>query len=327
MTMTEQTADLMYFGKLPCRGDFVRSSQHAPLIDSLDQWQTQSMERLSTDPRWKLVYDAAPSMQFAVLGNKSPVALAGTWLASQDSSGRRFPFILAAAFDLQEPNSFAPLSPLALQRMWAKLDQTSKQAFAAQDLESVQLHMNGAVGFDASRATARAGLVDFLETHSVASLEQMLAVAGNRLSLRQAILALGLLLQPVMAQGPARLSKVLHLPLVQDRLMRGPVAAFWLSLITGFFARHDVEWGIFMAQHQGRPGMVLSFQGATASAMTAIMDPQLLQQQAVTLDAAEWVEDEVEADYGLRKLSNYLKDPAMSLAQVLRTYEEVFLGQ
>lgn len=323
---TEQTADLMYFGKLPCRGDFVRSAQHAALIDSLDQWQTQSMERLSTDPRWKLVYDAAPSMQFAVLGNQSPVALAGTWLASQDSSGRRFPFILAAAFDLKEPNGFAPLSPLALQRMWAKLDQTSKQAFAAQELESVQLHMTGEVGFDASRATARAGLVDFLETHSVASLEQMLAAAGNRMSLRQAILALGLLLQPVMAQGPSRLNKVLHLPLVQDRLLRGPVAAFWLSLITGFFARHDVEWGIFMAQHQGRPGMVLSFQGATASAMTAIMDPQLLQQQAVTLDAAEWVEDEVAADYGLRKLSNYLKDPAMSLAQVLRTYEEVFLG-
>jgi len=29
---------------------------------------------------------------------------------------------------------------------------------------------------------------------------------------------------------------------------------------------------------------------------------------------------------GLRKLSNYLLDPALSLAQALRTFEEIFLG-
>ena len=35
----------------------------------------------------------------------------------------------------------------------------------------------------------------------------------------------------------------------------------------------------------------------------------------------------LEADYGLRKLSNYLKDPAMSLAGVENVRREVFLGQ
>lgn len=326
MSQALASAELMYFGKLPCRGDFIRSSQHAPLLDTLDRWQSQSMDRLAQDPRWKLIYDAAPAMQFAVLGNKSSVGLAGTWLASQDASGRRFPFILSAAFDLPDPQGFTSISPVALHRLWAKLDQTTRLAYGASDLDLIQSSLTGAVDFDATRASSRAGLVDFLETHSVASLEQMLAAAGNRMSVRQAILALGLLLQPVMAQGPAKLTKALCLPLVQDRLLRGPVAAFWLSLVSGFFSRHDMEWGIFMVVHEGQPCMVLSFQGACASAMNAVMDPAVLRSTCVTVNESDWVESEVEADYGLRKLSNYLKDPAMSLAQALRTYEEVFLG-
>lgn len=326
MNQSVTNADLMYFGKLPCRGDFIRSTQHAPLLDTLDRWQSQSMDRLALDPRWKLIYDAAPAMQFAVLGNKSPVGLAGTWVASQDASGRRFPFILAAAFDLPDPQGFTALSPVALNRLWAKLDQTTRQAYAASDLDPIQGNLSGLLEFDASRSSSRAGLVDFLETHTVASLEQMLAAAGNRMSVRQAILALGLLLQPVMAQGPAKLTKALCLPLVQDRLLRGPVASFWLSLVTGFFRRHEMEWGIFMVVQDGRPRMVLSFQGACAATMNAVMDPAVLRSSCVTLNESEWVEGEVDADYGLRKLSNYLKDPALSLAQALRTYEEVFLG-
>ena len=39
-----------------------------------------------------------------------------------------------------------------------------------------------------------------------------------------------------------------------------------------------------------------------------------------------WVEDEAQADVGLRKLSTYLQDPALSLTQAVRTFQEVFLG-
>ncbi len=54
--------ELVYFGKLPSRGDFVRSAHHSALIEHLDRWQSQTMERLATDPRWKLRYDAAPTL-------------------------------------------------------------------------------------------------------------------------------------------------------------------------------------------------------------------------------------------------------------------------
>jgi type VI secretion system protein ImpM len=318
--------ELLYFGKVPSRGDFVRSAQHPALIQSLDTWQSQAMDRLATDPRWKLIYDAAPAVQFAILGTGSQVGLAGHWLASQDASGRRFPFITAAAFDLAAPREFAALGPVALSRLWARLEQVARVAHAATELEHAQASLTASLDVDVNPSSAHAALADFLETHTVASLEQMLAVAGSRLSLRQATLALGMLLQPAMAQGAAKLNKVLCLPLVNDAALRGPVASYWLSLILGFFQRHAVELGVFIAQVDGRPHLLLGFQGASAAALHAVIDPALLLEQGVFLNDSEWVEDEVQADYGLRKLSNYMLDPGLSLSQVLSTYHEVFLG-
>lgn len=320
------STDLLYFGKVPSRGDFVRSAQHASLIVNLDQWQSQALERLAMDPRWKLIYDAAPATQFAILGTGSPVGLAGYWLASQDASGRRFPFITAGAFDLAHPRDFIVVGPVAMARLWARLEQVARVAHAAVELEHAQASLNAPLDVAVNPEAAWRAFDEFLDTHTVASLEQMLAASGSRVSLRQAVLALGMLLQPAMAQGTARLNKVLCLPLVHDTSLRGAVASWWLSLVMGFFSRHQVELGLFMTMVEGRPHMVLGFQGASAAALHAVIDPALLVAQGVNVLDAEWVEDEVEADYGLRKLSNYLKDPGLPLAQALQTYREVFLG-
>jgi type VI secretion system protein ImpM len=81
--VTSSPTELLYFGKVPSRGDFVRSAQHPALITSLDKWQSQAMDRLAMDPRWKLIYDAAVPLQFAILGTQSPVGLAGHWMTWQ----------------------------------------------------------------------------------------------------------------------------------------------------------------------------------------------------------------------------------------------------
>ncbi len=322
------TAELLYFGKLPSRGDFVRSAGHQSLIVNLDKWQSQMMERLALDPRWKLIYDAAPAMHFALLGTASTVGLAGHWLASQDASGRRFPFIAACAFDLSEPREFAPLASEALSRIWARLERVARQVHGAQELDAPALGLASNEVFDEAPDAqgARVAFEEFLETHSVARLEQMLAASGARLSLRQAALALGLLLQPAMAQGAARLSKLLCLPLPREADARGAVGAWWLSLVLGFFERHAIELLLFVVELEGQPHLVVGFQGASAAALNAVIDPAVLAQQGVFLDEAQWVEDEVDGDWGLRKLSNYMRDPSLSLGQALRTYREVFLG-
>ena len=41
---------MVYFGKIPSRGDFVRSANQATLTQTLDRWLTQGIELMADDP-------------------------------------------------------------------------------------------------------------------------------------------------------------------------------------------------------------------------------------------------------------------------------------
>lgn len=330
-----RVVDRLYFGKLPARGDFVRSDRHHPVMQGLDDWLSQTMERLAPDPRWKLTYDAAPGVDFAIVGARGGKALAGHWLASQDASGRRFPFVAASVIEVEASTRFVALAPVALLPEWDELSSASRrgvsQGASGAGADEGDLMGMGPLlpppGPDCLPLTACDERLDaFMSQHSVVSFEQMLAAAGTRLSVRQALLALGLLLQPVMTQGAHRLNKALCLPLPGDVSLQADVAAFWLSLVTEFFERTDTELSMFMVTGALPPVLILGFQGASAATLHAVIDPQVRGRDAVTLVSADWVESCVDEDWGLKKLSNYLKDPGLSLQQARQTYREVFMG-
>ena len=318
--------ELLYFGKVPARGDFIRSVQHPAFVDQLDRWQSQLMDRLSTDPRWKLIYDQAPGLVFAVLGTGSRTALAGHWLPSVDSSGRRFPFVAASTFELPASSALWPAVPMALDRLWLRVEQVARVAHAATALEHAQASLNAPLPCAVDVDAAMSALADFLDSHTLASLEQMLHAVGCEWSVRQSMLALGLLLTPAMAQGAGRLTKVLRLPLPAEPAVRTAVAAWWLSLVHGFFDRHALELGVFIVPRERGAELLLGFQGASAVGLLAAIDAQAKATHTVSLDQSEWVESDVAQDAGLRKLSNYLRDPGLSLGQALAIYREVFLG-
>ncbi|AKJ28542.1 type VI secretion system-associated protein TagF [Caldimonas brevitalea] len=320
--------NLVYFGKVPSRGDFIRSANSTALIQTLDHWLSQTMELLATDPRWKLVYDAAPPVQFAFLGSRSTVGLAGHLIPSQDSSGRRFPFITAGSFEVREPLDFMARSPLALTRLWTRFENSTRLAHDAADVTEVQQQLaHTSVDLEVVPRAYQANFVDFLEMQTLGGLEAMLEQAGQRISMRQTLLALGMLLQPVLAQGSVRLDKGLVLPLVNDPLYRPFVATLWLELVSRFLKRGDFELAIFVTRVDGRPSLVIGFNGASPRTLRAVLDPQATLNDNVEFSQSQWVEDYVDEDYGVKKLSSYLREPQLSLRQALDTYREAFLGE
>lgn len=318
--------DLLCFGKVPSRGDFVRSAGHTAMLDVLDRWQAQTLERMAADPRWRLIYDAAPAVAFAIMGSGSRVAMAGHWLASQDASGRRFPLVTAGAFGLNRPQQSAVLAPIALDGLWHQLATRGHLARQAADFASVHGRVHAPLSSLPDFDEARDRLEDFLDVHTLGSLAQVLGAGGRRLSVRQAVLALGILLRPAIAQGGARMTRLLCLPLPTESSLRAGVASWWLMLVVGFFTRHEVEFGLFLPVTDGLPQLLLGFQGASAASLEAAIDPAVLARQGVALSDLDWVEQEAQADVGLRKLSTYLQDPSLSLTQAVRTFQEVFLG-
>jgi type VI secretion system protein ImpM len=320
---------VLWFGKLPSRGDFVRSAHGPTLIQVLDRWLSGGMELMASDARWKTLYDRAQPVRFTFLGSRHSRGLVGVLMASQDSSGRRFPFIAASTFECGQPLQFFARAPLALSRPWARLERKAFQLHQAADATPLLAEMGeSTVAIESDPQAYAAGFEDFCEMQTVGSLQAMLSACGHTLHVRHLVLSLGLLLQPVLTSGEHLLERGLLLPLPADPMMRPLVAAFWLEMVSGFLDRAAFELALFQQPGaQGEPPMLaLGFEGNSPRSLYALLDPALNAEVYLDTREADWVEDSMGEDYAVHKLSSYLQQDGLSLQQALSTFKEVFLG-
>jgi type VI secretion system protein ImpM len=323
-----RTAAIGYFGKIPSRADFVKGGSDPRVLQVLDDWMARSMDMLSTDARWKLTYDAVQPLHFALFGPRRRAAIAGHISASSDQSSRRFPFLMAGSVEVEEPGSFAANSPLVLTRLWNRLENLSGGVLAADDAAGPLQALNGnTVDLDTRASAYDAAFADFLELQTIGALDAMLAQAGFAgSSVRQILLALGMLLQPVMASSSSRLEKSLVLPLPTDPMYRYLVAAFWMHVVTPFLARADFELSLFVTRLDDKPVLVLGFSGASPQTLLGIMDPRVGEGHHISFDNVEWVEDQVNEDYAVQKVSAYLANPGLSLKSARDSLRTSFIG-
>ncbi|KAF1712520.1 type VI secretion system-associated protein TagF [Pseudoxanthomonas kalamensis DSM 18571] len=325
--MSETQVPLGFFGKLPARGDFVRSGDDHALLSWLDQWAGQGLELLSRDVAWKQAYDQAPPLAFAVMGARSRNAIAGHWLSSQDASQRRFPFLAAARIDAQPPLDFLARSPMALSRLWAALSRMSREVTMAEDpSEPLRRLSESRPALNLAPGSYDAPFFDFLDMQSVGSLREMLQSAGHgAVELKWTLPALGLLLQPALSQAPGQIDKGLSLPLPRDPIHRSLAAAFWMDLMAGFFARADYQLALLLPDSE-QPRLVLGLNGADGATLHSLLDPQVAREQLIRVDDAEWIEDQLSGDYALNKLASYLDHDDISLRSIRQVFRETFLG-
>ncbi|SFK92911.1 type VI secretion system-associated protein TagF [Lysobacter sp. cf310] len=337
MAMVAETPlPVSYFGKLPTRGDFVRTSESHPLMGLLDRWAGQGVELLTQDPGWKQLYDEAQPMHFAFIGSRNRLGIGGHFLPSRDATDRRFPFLTATRLELSQPLGFIGRSPLALSRLWSTLARLSRQALAAADAaEPLRELAESRIGMVADHAVYDAPFHDFLDLQDVASLQALLRESGHpHLSLKWTLPALGLLLQPLLSGGLEQVDKGLSLPLPRDPLYRPLVAAFWLDLIAGFLTNADVELAILIkeASREGAhapegPRLVVGFHGADGRTLQAALDPQIAADRIIRVDDAEWVESYIEEDAALARLVSYLERDELSMRTARTSFGETFLGK
>lgn len=322
MKRPPQTARIGYFGKLPTRGDFIKAADNLALANLLDDWLAEVMNLLSADPRWKLNYDAMQPLDFAFVGTRSKRAIAGHLRASSDLSQRRYPFLSMSAIEIDEPRSFVTRSPLVLAPLWNVLEPLASEVLDAAEPEA-SLHTMAAtmVDIDPGDAAHEQLFMDFLDRHSIAGLEAML----GRASVRQMILAVGLLLQPVRRSGAARLDKSLVLPLPPAAPQRYLVASFWLDLIAPFLQQADFELSLFFCEQRGRPSLVVGFGGAAPEVLQALIDPRCAAEQQIAFEYAGWVDELIVGDAGVQKLSAYLEQGQLSLRSAHALFHETFV--
>jgi type VI secretion system protein ImpM len=235
---------------------------------------------------------------------------------------------MAASFEVPDPAGFLPYSPQALSPLWGRLDAHVRHALQADDFALVQEQLTAEpVEMEVRTEALRESYKTFAQLFTLERLEAAVSPPGEPISLRQTMLALGLLLQPVLSQGHAELSKGLMLPLPRDPLQLPHVLTLWVDLVTRFFKRTAAETAIFVTVHGTQPVLVLGFHGASPATLRSVIDPEVCRADNVTITEAEWVEDWIGSDYGLRKLSNHLRDPQLSVAAAVDMFRETFLGE
>lgn len=321
-------AQSIYFGKLPSRGDFVRSAVGAPLIHKLDEWMSQAVELMTEDPRWKLVYDGAPPVHFAVLGPGHQAGLVGHLVASRDTSGRRFPFVRAASIELPQPERFLPYAAHALMPLW-QLQQGDVQRALDAETFSEHLLSTEPVSVKVSPSALRDEHLAYSGVHTLSQLSLWISAASTSevVSVRQTLLALGMLLQPVRFQGIVGLSKGLILPLPVEASMFAAVTSFWTHLIAPFFLTTNAELAFMLSWHGEQPVLLVGFHGVSPVTLRSALDLEFARAQHLQVVEAQWVEEWVDSDYGLRKLSTVLRDGSLSWSAAAEMFHEVFLRE
>lgn len=321
MMRAPQAVRIGYFGKIPARGDFIKACDHPALVALLDQWLADVMNQLSTDARWKLNYDATLPLHFAFVGTRRRRAVAGHIVASSDQSQRRFPFLTMGTFEVSQPQRFVALSPVVLAPMWHQLELLASNVLDAAEPEALlQVLGHTVVEIDPVAVEHSGEFSGFLDGHNVAGLEALL----ERTSVRQMILALGLLLQPVRRSGAARLDKSLVLPLPQAPRYRCLVAAFWLDLIAPFLQQADFELGLFLTEVREQQVLVIGFGGAAPETLQAIIDPGCAEEQQISFEYTDWVDQLIAGDPEVQKLSTYLEQGQLSLRSAHALFHATF---
>ena len=206
-------APATFFGKVPGRGDFVKGAGQHPLIATLDAWVSGAMELLAEDPGWKAAYDAARPIDFAFVGARSGVSVVGHLRPSVDASGRRFPFLAAAAVERDDTLMFR-CAPCGLVEAWGQLAGHAASAVAGAAPAAWQGGLE-AVDCGALFDTAIQGdpLGAFVRRSSLAALADLLGARPEAVA--RVILAIGLLMRPVLDQPTLGIDKDLILPLPQ----------------------------------------------------------------------------------------------------------------
>lgn len=329
-----QVRQLSYFGKIPSRGDFIKGSYNPQVSKILDGWLSQTMELLAEDALWKSIYDRAQPLQYVCMGSRSKLAIAGFLAPSRDSAQRRYPLVLATPLEVDQALDFMAGVPLLLQPFWQKCQQVcSRLTYPEVDTEAQLRELDGLqIPVRAVfRETAEHGAYEaFIHGHNLLHLDQMLNPPGQaaeqNVSVRRLILALGLLLQPVMASAVSRLDKGLSLPLPMDPGSEALVASLWLDFVSRFVQRADFELAVFIGEVQDRRRLVIGFNGLSAKSLQSVFHPQVYVEHNIDIDNAEWVEDSIHSNYALYKLVSYLEQPQLPLEVVLGAFREVFIG-
>jgi type VI secretion system protein ImpM len=92
-----------------------------------------------------------------------------------------------------------------------------------------------------------------------------------------------------------------------------------------FIQQHAIELSALIYHRNEQPILLIGFQGADSTTLAGLMRGDFSSDHWVDVFNAAWIESYLENDAGLARLEQILEDEQISLLDLIKIFNEVFL--
>ncbi len=334
---------LIYFGKIPSRGDFIRSSNNI-LMDTFDNWISLVLKNLSYNnpAQWKNDYDSLKPVNFAFFGKSSKHVLIGSMIKSYDSSGRRFPFLCGISQKISSvPVSFEWL-PLYFSDVWQATQSWLSDFISGQHSNQQQLahiieadpnekilnsnntYINVKNNYDADKNS----YTEFLQKIDLLKFAESLDGKFSTFKLKQRILATLMLIEPLSdLDSFQNINKGLHFPVSNSKISTFKYQLqFWYDMLLPFFKkRTNEELSIFQYQNSitAEHELGFNFDNKSDEMLYSILSNNS-NEYLIDFKNTDWVNNNILNYPNFVKLSSYLDNDDLKLTHLRNSLFENF---
>lgn len=234
--MNSMSYQLSTFGKLPRFADFVRYNTGGAEIRIFEKWIQEGLyfAQKQYDRNWPRTYARSPEYQFLFNHDGADRFLLGALRPSQDSSERRFPFVvtLRISKDMAAGTDVFAYFPVMLSRFLQQTSQVLEQAEMAVSRRDIAIEterLNEALEVDTEAALS--GFRDYLEGTTLSQFFEIVLGRADDPRRFRLIRNLADILLPMRGHPPHRLALGLRFPLGGDGASLHHTVCFWILAV------------------------------------------------------------------------------------------------
>nr|WP_317200887.1 type VI secretion system-associated protein TagF [uncultured Psychrobacter sp.] len=326
--MTPDSLPLVYFGKLPARGDFIRARVHISETTLIDQWVSEALTRSksilneSIDDNSSL--NAAQFLNFSHVDTAANQIMTGVLIPSHDSSHRQYPLIGFGLMHVDKPKLWMNYLPIKSLKIWddthAALSAAKSQADSTQATDDLN-HCSLTIDKNASTH-----YYDFINKTTLQDIAASMAI--DKLQLVQQIIATGLLFLPTYSKGFNSLNKTICWCLPADKAGAIFMATFWHDLISGFYQPHQLYLNTYLYRDTDHHCLLMNFSkpdSRVLSQLTSTTDER--PDDWVVIAQSEWTQGYIDDDIGLTRFNKILMQDDLYLYDTRQLFKQIFLAQ
>jgi type VI secretion system protein ImpM len=316
--MITKSLPLIYFGKLPSRGDFIRTRSHINETNALDQWVSQALTHSGA------ILDEATVLNFSHVDTVSGQIITGILIASHDSSHRYYPLIGFSVMHLDKPKSWLNYLPIKSLALWRSIYQALSCAQSKTDNSEIMALLNDwLLTIDQSASTY---YYDFISTTTLQDIARSMAIDKSQLI--QQIIATGLLFLPTYNKGFSGLNKTLCWTLSTDKDCSIQMATFWHDLIHGFYQPHQLHLNTYLYRSASHYRLLLSFTKPNSDVLSQLSSTKnTYPTDWIIIDDSAWTQSYIDEDIGLTRFNKILLQDDLSLYDTRQLFNKIFLAQ